>query len=272
MNRILAGLRVIESSAFIAAPYAGMTLAQLGADVIRVDPPGGGLDYRRWPVTDAGASLYWAGPQQGQALRLRRYPQAGGPRPARGPDRRTRRNRRRFPDQPPCPGAGRLRLAARAARRPDHGVDRRQPRRHHGGRLHGERGGRLSACDRPRDARRPGEQRAAGVGPARRRQRGARDPRGGAPPPHDRRRPAPAAGAVGHGARDGRQSRLHRRGAGEPQRAPAPRQQHLRHVRPRLRNRRWRARHGRRLHRQAMGSARRRHRNRPTRSTPSKQP
>lgn len=61
MNRILAGLRVIESSAFIAAPYAGMTLAQLGADVIRVDPPGGGLDYRRWPVTDAGASLYWAG-------------------------------------------------------------------------------------------------------------------------------------------------------------------------------------------------------------------
>jgi 2-methylfumaryl-CoA isomerase len=61
MNRILAGLRIIESSAFIAAPYAGMTLAQLGADVIRVDPPGGGLDYRRWPVTDAGASLYWAG-------------------------------------------------------------------------------------------------------------------------------------------------------------------------------------------------------------------
>jgi 2-methylfumaryl-CoA isomerase len=61
MNRILTGLRVIESSAFIAAPYAGMTLAQLGADVIRVDPPGGGLDYRRWPVTDAGASLYWAG-------------------------------------------------------------------------------------------------------------------------------------------------------------------------------------------------------------------
>jgi 2-methylfumaryl-CoA isomerase len=66
MNRILAGLRVIESSAFIAAPYAGMTLAQLGADVIRVDPPGGGLDYRRWPVTDAGASLYWAGLNKGK--------------------------------------------------------------------------------------------------------------------------------------------------------------------------------------------------------------
>lgn len=61
MNRILTGLRVVESSAFIAAPYAGMTLAQMGADVIRVDPIGGGLDYRRWPVTGSGASLYWAG-------------------------------------------------------------------------------------------------------------------------------------------------------------------------------------------------------------------
>ncbi len=61
MNRILSGLRIVESSAFIAAPYAGMSLAQLGADVIRVDPPGGGLDYRRWPVSQAGTSLYWAG-------------------------------------------------------------------------------------------------------------------------------------------------------------------------------------------------------------------
>jgi 2-methylfumaryl-CoA isomerase len=29
--------------------------------VIRIDPIGGGIDYRRWPVTDDGASLYWAG-------------------------------------------------------------------------------------------------------------------------------------------------------------------------------------------------------------------
>lgn len=61
MNDILQGLRLIESSAFIAAPYAGMTLAQMGAEVIRVDQIGGGLDYRRWPVTQEGASLYWAG-------------------------------------------------------------------------------------------------------------------------------------------------------------------------------------------------------------------
>ena len=37
----LAGLRVVEFSAFVAAPSAGLALAQLGADVIRVDPPGG---------------------------------------------------------------------------------------------------------------------------------------------------------------------------------------------------------------------------------------
>ena len=43
---ILAGLRVVEVSAFIAAPLGGMTLAQLGADVIRIDPIGGNIDYR----------------------------------------------------------------------------------------------------------------------------------------------------------------------------------------------------------------------------------
>lgn len=58
---ILAGLRVVEASAFVAAPLGGMTLAQMGADVIRIDPPGGGLDYRRWPVTRENVSLFWCG-------------------------------------------------------------------------------------------------------------------------------------------------------------------------------------------------------------------
>ncbi|HJM93850.1 MAG: CoA transferase [Alphaproteobacteria bacterium] len=66
MNGILRGLRVIEGSAFIAAPSAGMTLAQMGAEVIRFDPLGGGLDYRRWPVTGTGESLYWAGLNKGK--------------------------------------------------------------------------------------------------------------------------------------------------------------------------------------------------------------
>jgi 2-methylfumaryl-CoA isomerase len=63
---ILDGLRVIEGSAFVAAPLGGMTLAQLGAEVVRFDQIGGGLDYRRWPVTGGGESLFWAGLNKGK--------------------------------------------------------------------------------------------------------------------------------------------------------------------------------------------------------------
>ncbi|HTU76133.1 MAG TPA: CoA transferase [Trebonia sp.] len=57
----LAGMRVVEVSSFVAAPLGGLTLAQLGAEVIRVDPAGGGPDYTRWPLAPSGASLYWTG-------------------------------------------------------------------------------------------------------------------------------------------------------------------------------------------------------------------
>ncbi|MEM7253455.1 MAG: CoA transferase [Pseudomonadota bacterium] len=60
MQPLLTGLRVVEGSAFIAAPLCGMTLSQLGADVIRFDQIGGGIDYRRWPVTADNQSIYWA--------------------------------------------------------------------------------------------------------------------------------------------------------------------------------------------------------------------
>jgi 2-methylfumaryl-CoA isomerase len=44
-----------------------MTLAQLGADVIRVDPIGGAADFRRWPVSwKTGESLYWTGLNKGK--------------------------------------------------------------------------------------------------------------------------------------------------------------------------------------------------------------
>jgi 2-methylfumaryl-CoA isomerase len=66
MQEILAGMRVIEGSAFVAAPLGGMTLAQLGAEVIRFDPVGGGLDAARWPVTAQGRSLFWAGMNKGK--------------------------------------------------------------------------------------------------------------------------------------------------------------------------------------------------------------
>jgi len=66
LSRILDGLRVVEVSAFIAAPLGGMSLAQLGAEVIRIDPIGGNIDYRRWPLAPSGTSLYWASLNKGK--------------------------------------------------------------------------------------------------------------------------------------------------------------------------------------------------------------
>ncbi|KWX67450.1 CoA transferase [Mycobacterium sp. NAZ190054] len=64
--RPLAGVRIVEISSFVAVPLAGMTLAQLGAEVVRVDPVGGAADYRRWPLTESGDSIYWAGLNKGK--------------------------------------------------------------------------------------------------------------------------------------------------------------------------------------------------------------
>jgi 2-methylfumaryl-CoA isomerase len=47
MVNLLKGMRIVEGTAFVAAPLAGMTLAQMGADVIRFDRIRGGLDYHR---------------------------------------------------------------------------------------------------------------------------------------------------------------------------------------------------------------------------------
>lgn len=52
-------------SAFIAAPLCGATLADLGADVVRIDPPGGGIDIARWPLFN-DRSLFRAGLDQGK--------------------------------------------------------------------------------------------------------------------------------------------------------------------------------------------------------------
>ncbi|MGV9748005.1 CoA transferase [Rhodococcus zopfii] len=62
----LAGVRVVEVSSFVAAPLCGMTLAALGADVIRIDPIGGAADYKRWPLTGDGESIYWANLNKGK--------------------------------------------------------------------------------------------------------------------------------------------------------------------------------------------------------------
>lgn len=61
MYDLLKGLRVVEGSAFVAAPTCGLYLAQMGAEVIRFDNIGGGPDFRRWPLAENGKSLYWEG-------------------------------------------------------------------------------------------------------------------------------------------------------------------------------------------------------------------
>lgn len=66
MTEPLSGLTVVEVSSFVAAPLCGMTLNQLGAEVIRVDPIGGASDVQRWPLAADGTSIYWTGLNKGK--------------------------------------------------------------------------------------------------------------------------------------------------------------------------------------------------------------
>lgn len=63
---ILTGLHVVDMSTYVAGPSAAMVLAQLGADVVRIDPPGGATDTRRLPLAEDGTSLYWIGLNKGK--------------------------------------------------------------------------------------------------------------------------------------------------------------------------------------------------------------
>lgn len=59
-ERILEGIRVLDFGRYVAAPYCCQILADMGADVIRVDRPGGEPDRKRGPLTASGESLYFA--------------------------------------------------------------------------------------------------------------------------------------------------------------------------------------------------------------------
>ena len=60
MNKhILEGIRVVELGQLIAGPFAAKTLADFGADVIKIEPPGDGDPLRKWRMLHKGTSVWW---------------------------------------------------------------------------------------------------------------------------------------------------------------------------------------------------------------------
>src|SRR5574338_555625 len=55
----LHGIKVLELGQLIAGPFAGKTLADFGADVIKVEPPGVGDPLRKWRLLREGTSVWW---------------------------------------------------------------------------------------------------------------------------------------------------------------------------------------------------------------------
>jgi formyl-CoA transferase len=58
-TQVLQGIRVIELGQLIAGPFAAKTLADFGADVIKVEPPGDGDPLRKWRMLHQGTSVWW---------------------------------------------------------------------------------------------------------------------------------------------------------------------------------------------------------------------
>ncbi|ASK62500.1 carnitine dehydratase [Virgibacillus phasianinus] len=59
MTQTLEGLKVLELGSLIAGPFAGRLMAEFGADVIKVEPPGKGDPLREWRHIYEGQSLWW---------------------------------------------------------------------------------------------------------------------------------------------------------------------------------------------------------------------
>ena len=55
----LKGVRVVEMGQLIAGPFCGKTLGEFGADVIKIEAPGGGDPLRNWRLIKEGTSVWW---------------------------------------------------------------------------------------------------------------------------------------------------------------------------------------------------------------------
>ena len=55
----LAGVRVVEMGQLIAGPFAGKTLGEFGAEVIKIEAPGAGDPLRNWRMIKEGTSVWW---------------------------------------------------------------------------------------------------------------------------------------------------------------------------------------------------------------------
>jgi formyl-CoA transferase len=55
----LQGMKVLELGQLIAGPFAAKTLADWGAEVIKIEPPGSGDPLRKWRMLKDGTSVWW---------------------------------------------------------------------------------------------------------------------------------------------------------------------------------------------------------------------
>ena len=89
MRQILAGIKVLELGQLIAGPFAAKTLADFGAEIIKVEAPGEGDPLRKWRMLHEGTSVWWQAQSrnkesicldlrvpEGQARRDQVYPKA----------------------------------------------------------------------------------------------------------------------------------------------------------------------------------------------------
>src|SRR5258705_11400932 len=53
----LSGITVLEFASYVSGPYAGIVLADLGAEVIKIEPPDGGDPFRGWGAADYSATF-----------------------------------------------------------------------------------------------------------------------------------------------------------------------------------------------------------------------